>query len=261
MLKGAKSQPLVDHGFNLGLAFAAGFPEAFSSSWIGMASLTNLSIRFTVRIQDTFWSWNKDWTWTSIRLLQTGMSETRPKRTLLWIHPLIRVPSWSRGIECSRQKDWFYFPLGDGRAYKNCPISTNLKPASEHSLDNFWSSDIFSNRCSYSCSKFPCRSSLAFVSARRGCVIISTLSSWPGALGFSTALWPTGNSSIISATSPLILGWLMEMTTWRTNSMFCVLTLKCIDFSTPPLLLDSRLSKALVPRNTGWPDPARFSRM
>ena len=25
----------------------------------------------------------------------------------------------------------------------NCPISINLKPASEHSLDNFWSSDNF----------------------------------------------------------------------------------------------------------------------
>ena len=37
---GAKSQPLVHENFHIELAFAAGFPEAFSSSWIGMASLT-----------------------------------------------------------------------------------------------------------------------------------------------------------------------------------------------------------------------------
>ena len=98
---------------------------------------------------------------SSVNWLQTFMSETGPNRTLLWIHPLIRVPSWYRGNVYSRHKDWFAFPLGDGRAWKNCPISTNLKPASEHSLDNFWSSDNFSNRCSYSCSKSPCRSSVA----------------------------------------------------------------------------------------------------
>ena len=44
---GVKSQTLVDDVFNLGLAFAAGFPEAFSSSWIGTTSRTNLSIPFT----------------------------------------------------------------------------------------------------------------------------------------------------------------------------------------------------------------------
>ena len=41
------------------------------------------------------------------------------------------------------------------------------------------------------------------------------------------------------------------MTIWRSNSMFCVLPLKCIDFSPPPLLLKSTLSKALVTRNIG----------
>ena len=118
---GVKSQPLVDDGFNIGLAFAAGFPKLFSSSWIGMASLTNLSIPFTIRIQDTVRSWNKDWTWNSILYLplwlQTFMSERKPNRTSLWIHPLTRVPSWSRGIVYSLHKDWFPFTLGDGRAY------------------------------------------------------------------------------------------------------------------------------------------------
>ena len=63
---GVKPQPLVDDGFSTGLVFAAGFPEAFSSSWIGMASLANLSIPFTIPIQDSVWSLNRDWTWTSI---------------------------------------------------------------------------------------------------------------------------------------------------------------------------------------------------
>ena len=39
---GIVSQPLVDDGFNLGFAFAPGFTEAFSSSWIGMASRLNV---------------------------------------------------------------------------------------------------------------------------------------------------------------------------------------------------------------------------
>ena len=114
----------------------------------------------------------------------------------------IRVPSWSRGIVYSRHKDWFSFPLGDGRAQKNCPFSTNLKPASQHSLDNFWSSDnslksllVFLQQVSLSL-LLPC------TSARRGCVRISCLSYWPDAAGLPGALWPTGNSLIISATTP-----------------------------------------------------------
>ena len=181
------------------------------------------------------------------------LSKTGPNRTLLWIHPLIRVPSWSRGIENSRHKGWFPTSLGDWRAKKKCPISTSVKPALEHSVDNFWSSGNFSNRCSYSCSKFPCCSSLACVSARGGCVRISTLSSWPGALVVTTALWPTGHSSIISATAPWILSWLTEMIIWRSTSMLWVLHFPL------PLLLNSPLSKALVPRNTRRPDPAKFS--
>ena len=89
-------------------------------------------------------------------------------------------------------------------------------------------SDIFSTRCSYSCNRFPCRSSLACTSARGGGVRIFCLSSWPGAAGFPGAFWPTGNSSITSATAPKVLSWLTEMTIWRSNSMFCVLPLKCI---------------------------------
>ena len=54
-------------------------------------------------------------------------------------HPLKRVPSWSRGNIHSRHKDWFSLPCGDGRAWKNCPTSINLKLTSERCLDNFWS--------------------------------------------------------------------------------------------------------------------------
>ena len=103
-----KSQPLVDDGFSMGLAFAAGFSEAFSSSWIGMASLTNLSIPFTILIQDSVWCLNKDWALTSILylpyLLQTFMSETGPNITLLWIHPRSQWPILTRSwVPCPQR--------------------------------------------------------------------------------------------------------------------------------------------------------------
>ena len=37
---GMKFELLVDAGFNIGLAFAAGLPDASCPSWIGIASLT-----------------------------------------------------------------------------------------------------------------------------------------------------------------------------------------------------------------------------
>ena len=145
--RGVESQPLVDDGFTMGLSFATGFPEAFSSSWIGMASLTILStIPFTILIQDS-------------------------------VYCKLLCPRLVQIVHCF-----------------------NFKPASEHCLDNFWSSYDVSNRCSYSCNRRPCRSSLACNSARGSCVKISCLSSWPDATGFPGALRPTGNSAIISAT-------------------------------------------------------------
>ena len=262
LLNRRRVRPLVDDGFDIGLAFAAGFLEAFSSSWIGMASLTNLPIPFTILVQDSVWSLNKDWTLTLILYLscslQTPLSETGPKRTLLWIHPFIFVPFWNRGNVISRHKDWFASLLGDGREKKNCPTSTDLKPASEHSLDNFWSSDNFSNRSSYTCNRFPCRSSLACNSARGGCVKISCLSNWSVAIGFTRALRPIGNSSIISAAAPQRLSWLTEITIWRSNSIFSVLPLKWTVVFPPPLLLACLLSKGLVHRNIGWPESLKF---
>ena len=49
---GINFQLLVDDGFSIGLAFAAGFPEALSSSWTGIASLTYISTPFAILIQD-----------------------------------------------------------------------------------------------------------------------------------------------------------------------------------------------------------------
>ena len=176
----------------------------------------------------------------------------------LWIHPFIRVPFWSRSNVYSRHNYWFPSPLGGEGAKKNYLTSTNLKPASEHSLDNFWSSDNFSNRSSYSCNRFPCRSPLACNSARGSCVRNSYLSSWSDATGFSRALGPTGNSAIISATGPWRLSWLTEMTIWRSNSIFSILQLKWTVFFPPRLLLNCPLSKGLVHRNVGWPEPLKF---
>ena len=57
-----------------------------------------------------------------------------------------------------------------------CPFSTCFKPASEHSLDNFWSSDNCSNFRSYSCTGFPCCCSLVEFSALGRTVGISNFS-------------------------------------------------------------------------------------
>ena len=169
---GVKSQPHVDVSFIIGLVFAAGFPKAFSSSRIGMASLTNLSIPFTTLIwPSNFWI-KQSHQYSIFRMhCKHYMSEIGPNRTLLWINPFFRVPTWSRGIVNSRQKDWFFLLVTEEhrRIVQFRPI---FNPASEHSLDNFWSSDNFSNRCLYSCNKFPCRSSLTCTSARKGCVWI-----------------------------------------------------------------------------------------
>ena len=47
-----KFRLLVDDGLNIGLAFAAGFPEALSSSRIGIASLTSFSTPLKILIQE-----------------------------------------------------------------------------------------------------------------------------------------------------------------------------------------------------------------
>ena len=130
-LIGMKFQLLVDDGFNIGLAFAAGFSEALSSSWIGIASLTYFSTWFTILIQEVVWSSNKDGTLTStlylLCVLHTFMSETGPKRASLSIHPFAQFSFSSRGNAYFRHKDWFFAPFGGGRAWKNCPTSTNSK--------------------------------------------------------------------------------------------------------------------------------------
>ena len=140
-----------------------------------------------------------------------------------------------------------------------CPTSTNLKPASERSLDNFWSSDNLSNRCSYSCKRFHCRSSLACISARASCVRISCLSSRPDAERFLQEL---SDQLVILQSYPLPLRryWAdrRRLPLGEAIQHFWVLPLKCIDFFPLSLLLKSPLSKALVPRNIGWSVSAKF---
>ena len=74
----------------------------------------------------------------------------------LRIHPLTRVFFSFRGIVCSRHRCCICCPSSVSSVKKYCPLSTILKPASERSLDNFWSLDYCSNLRSQSCTRFPC---------------------------------------------------------------------------------------------------------
>ena len=150
-------------------------------------------------------------------------------------------------------KDWISYPLGDGRALKNCPISTNLKPASEHSLDNFWSSDNFPNRCSYSCNGFLCRSSFSCNSARGGCVRISCSSSWPDATGFTGALCSTG---IRQSYPPLLR---KDWQSWPSGGAKKNQCLAYCHWSVSMSFLLLCFLNLLSPRNIGWPDPLKWS--
>ena len=67
------------------------------------------------------------------------------------------------------------------------------------------------------------------------------------------------NSLHKSATAPLLLSWLTEITVRRISSTVSSLPLKWIDFLPFPLLLNSALSKAPVARNTGCPLSAKLS--
>ena len=132
------------------------------------------------------------------------------------------------------------------------------KPASEHNLDNFWSSDSCSNFRSYSCTKFPRCCALVCVSATEGRVGISIVSKWSGASSFPQAPRSSDNSLHKSTIAPWTLSWFAEINLRRGNSMFSSLKLKCIDLLPCPLLLNSPLSKALEGRNIGWPDSKKF---
>ena len=136
---------------------------------------------------------------------------------------------------------------------------TSFKPASEQSLDNFWSSDNCSNFRSYSCTRFLRCCALVEFSAIERSVGSSIFSKWSGAAGFPGALTPLGTSLHKSVFALLILSWFAEITVRGSNSLFSWLPLKCIDFLPPPLLRNSPLSKALEARNNGWPDPEKFA--
>ena len=164
-----------------------GFTETFSS-WIGISSLTKLSIPFTILIQDTVWSWHKDWNLNFNAVPSVVIANFCPRPgQIVHCFGSILLFEFLHDVELSYilgKKIHFLFLLVTEKHRRNCPTSTDVKPASEHCLDKFWSSDNFSNRCSYNFNKFPCRSSLACIPAIGNCVIISTLCSWPGALGY-----------------------------------------------------------------------------
>ena len=96
------------------------------------------------------------------------MSKTGPILVFLRIHPFARVFLLYRGIVCSRHKCCICCPSSVSSVQKYCSRSTSFKLASEHNLDNFWSSDHCSNFRSYSCRRFlHCCSLVEFSASER----------------------------------------------------------------------------------------------
>ena len=101
---------LVDDGFNIDFAFAAGLSEASSPFWIGIAPLTYFSTPLTILIHGVVWSSNIDGILASTLypriVLETFTSKTGPNLSLLLIHPFAQLSySSSRGSANSRHKD------------------------------------------------------------------------------------------------------------------------------------------------------------
>ena len=141
----------VTEGCGRGFAFATGFPETLYSKLsrdiVSDVSVTYLSIPFTIR--------------------KNVLDENRPSHPrqgrfrVSEIHPLTGDASSLRGNVYSRHRFFISSGLSSlSSVMKNCPFSTIFKPASEHSLDNLWSSRNCSNLCSFSCSRFTCNSAL-----------------------------------------------------------------------------------------------------
>ena len=87
-------------------------------------------------IQDTVWSWNKDWTWTWILYLpwwlQTSMSETGPNRTLLWIHPLHEFllnleATYVLGIKIDLFSSWWGKSREELSNFSNFPVALHWR--------------------------------------------------------------------------------------------------------------------------------------
>ena len=137
-----------------------GFTEAvFSSFAIGIDSVTYLSMPSTILTHETCCLEME----MELELQhcvvshdsKLSMFKTGPILVLLRIHPLTRVPFSLRGSVYSRHNCCICRPSSVSRVQKNCSRSTSFRPASEHNLDNFWSSDSCSNFRSYSFPHFP----------------------------------------------------------------------------------------------------------
>ena len=85
---------------------------------------------------------------------QTFYVQDRTDSCILEIHPFDRVVFSFRNIVYSRHKCCISCPSSVSSVKEYCPFSTIFKPASKHSLDNFWSSDNNSNLRSQSRTRF-----------------------------------------------------------------------------------------------------------
>ena len=167
-------------GFGRGLAFAMGFPKPCSllpCSALFLSRICQPRLHSNPRYGlNTKQRWNLNFNTASVFMITNFYVQDGAEFSLPRIHPLTRVPSSFRGFVYSRLKCCIFWSFGTSRVLKSCPISTRFKPASEHNLDNVWSSDNCSIVRSYYCIRFPRCCSLAWVYAIEGPAGVSVLS-------------------------------------------------------------------------------------
>ena len=134
---GIETEVNVTAGFSRGLALATSFPAALCSSpsMVSVVSVTYFSIPFTIRTQEAVrpeFQYHNDLDGDKLYVQDWAIF------VVLRIQPLARVLSSFRGIVYSRHKWCICCPSSASSVMKNCTLSTVFKPASEHSLDNFW---------------------------------------------------------------------------------------------------------------------------
>ena len=129
----------VTVGFGRGFAFATGFPATLCSTF----SREMVFWRFGYVFVNSIYISNP---WFRYRNV---LDEGRPS------HPRPGRLSCFRGNVNSRHRFFTSSGPSSSSVMKNCPFSTIFKPASEHSLDNFWSLGSCSNLCSYLAAGFP----------------------------------------------------------------------------------------------------------
>ena len=138
---------------------------------------------------------------------------------------------------------------------KYCHFSTIFKPDSEHSLGNFWSSDILFEFALTILHHFSLSLFVGMrVSNRRFSKNFHRLQTFRCMKPWIIRIVPC--TDLLFA--PWTLSWIAEIIVRRSNSMFSSLPLKWTDLFPFPLLFNSPLSKALESRNIGWPLSAKL---